>query len=80
MKRIRIKSDGTEYSTRVEDADTGELIENVVSISITLFPDRAYASVNFENPELDVEVTAEEMEPFKEEPRSVRIPNANDRD
>lgn len=65
---IKIVSDGTIAGTKVVDAKTGEMIAGyVVGVdwSATLSADKkempVYATITFENPELDVSVNGDDV-------------------
>lgn len=64
MKRVRIVNDGgPSYATKVTDADTGELIEGVmgVEISIGVVPEHVTVKLTIINPVVDIIANAESV-------------------
>ena len=57
--KIKIISDGTKYSTRVINADTGEEIENVTDIKIKLSAKDGFARATLSFVDVQCEMTAE---------------------
>lgn len=66
--QIRIVSDGTQIGTHVIDAESGELIDNVVGIQIQSDPwSGIQAWIQIENPIIDVTIgSVELLEVFSE--------------
>ena len=60
-RRLRIKAQGEDpWSARVEDAETGEMIESVISVDIRIRPGEIpQAQLVIQDFELDVEAEAD---------------------
>lgn len=66
--RVKITSDGTAFGTRVVDAESGEPIERVTSVSWSVDMERMVASANVTFVGVPVEIKGELEETFMEPP------------